>query len=152
MHKLKLPFIGMLVFFVIANFACIASRSKSSDSTQNNSQTKDSTKSVIYSGPAKIKFDSTTYHKGSIKKGEVLKFEIPFSNAGAEALEIKLISACECTTVDWPVLPIPSGEKRTLKISYDSKDKSGKQIVDLDIMANTENQHTFVKFELTVLE
>jgi len=101
-------------------------------------------------GPAKFKFDSIYYHKGIVKQGEQLKFEIPFYNKGSEPLEIKLISACECTTIDWPVLPIPPGERRTLKISYDSRDKLGLQIVDLDIMANTQPANTFIKFQLFV--
>lgn len=61
------------------------------------------------------------YHLGLIRTGEVKSMEIGFVNGGGEALEIKLVSACECTKVDWPVLPIPSGERRTLKISYDSR-------------------------------
>ncbi len=105
-----------------------------------------------FSGPAKIKFDSSSYHLGSIKAGEIKKFEIPFVNVGAERLEIRLISACECTTVDWPSLAIEPGGRRTLKVAYNSKDKKGAQIVDLEILANTEPSSTFIKFELFVMD
>lgn len=108
------------------------------------------TPKIIYSGPPKIQFDSTHYHIGSIKQGEIKNFELNFINAGGEALEIKLISACECTTVDWPVLPIASGVQKKLKISYNSKDKKGLQIVDLDIMTNMPEERVFIKFELLV--
>ncbi len=105
---------------------------------------------IIFSGPPKLHFDSTHYHIGTIKQGEIKNFELSFINAGTELLEIKLISACECTTVDWPVLPIPSGVQKKLKISYNSKDKKGLQIVDLDIMTNMPEDRIFIKFELFV--
>lgn len=106
---------------------------------------------TIFTGPPKFQFDSTSFRLGAINKGEIKKFEIGFTNIGEEPLEIKLISACECTTVDWPVLPIEPGQHKVLKVSYDSKDKSGLQVVDLDILANTVPANTFIKFELTVL-
>ncbi|NOT35818.1 MAG: DUF1573 domain-containing protein [Saprospiraceae bacterium] len=142
--------VKILLCFCLVN--CTISKTKDSSNKSTVQEKTNSTTNNIYSGPAKFKFDSTTYQKGQIKKGEILQFEIPFINQGADPLEIKLISACECTKVDWPVLPIPSGQKRSLKISYDSKDKSGKQIVDLDIMANTIPVNTFIKFELLVIE
>ncbi|MEP7196448.1 MAG: DUF1573 domain-containing protein [Saprospiraceae bacterium] len=109
-----------------------------------------SSSKLNYSGPAKIKFDSTVYHLGVINKGQIKKFELFFENVGAENLEISLISSCDCTTVDWPVLPISSGTRKSLKIAYDSKDKSGPQIVDVDVLANTEPKNTYIKFELFV--
>ena len=105
-----------------------------------------------FSGPPKFQFDSTFYHLGVIKKGNVINREFFFRNVGAEDLSIKLISACECTTVDWPVLSIRSGERKSLKIAYNSKDKKGLQIVDLDISANTDPINTYIKFELFVEE
>ncbi|MEO6693100.1 MAG: DUF1573 domain-containing protein [Saprospiraceae bacterium] len=149
-------FIQRLCFTIIINATLI-----SCANTHKLCQAKSNQKSIEvtsmiekerFSGPAKFLFDSSTYHLGIIKKGEILNREFFFRNIGAEELTIKLISACECTTVDWPVLPIQSGERKSLKISYNSKDKKGPQIVDLDISANTEPVNTYIKFELFVEE
>lgn len=99
---------------------------------------------------AKIVFDSSAYHFGELKEGQILKREIYFTNGGPGDLVIDLISACECTTLDWSRLPIKPGAKSVIKISYNSKDKDGPQIVDIDITANTQPISTFTKFYLTV--
>lgn len=99
---------------------------------------------------AKIVFDSSTYHFGVIKQGQLLNREIYFTNQGPGDLIISLMTACECTTLDWSRLPIKPGSKSWLKITYNSKDKEGPQIVDIDITANTNPGSTFTKFTLFV--
>ena len=133
---------GVIIFTVLMISACHRKASIISER-------KPVAKQVL-TGPPKFQPDSMVYHLGLIRTGEVKSMEIGFVNGGGEALEIKLVSACECTKVDCPVLPIPSGERRTLKISYDSKEKSGPQIVDLDIITNAAQEHTFIKLMLEV--
>ena len=133
---------GVIIFTVLMISACHRKASIISER-------KPVAKQVL-TGPPKFQPDSMVYHLGLIRTGEVKSMEIGFVNGGGEALEIKLVSACECTKVDWPVLPIPSGERRTLKISYDSKEKSGPQIVDLDIITNAAQEQTFIKLMLEV--
>jgi hypothetical protein len=99
---------------------------------------------------AKIVFDSTSYHFGSVRQGQLLNREIYFTNEGPGDLIISLMTACECTTLDWSRLPIKPGSKSWIKIIYNSKDKEGPQIVDIDITANTDPGSTFTKFSLFV--
>ncbi len=99
---------------------------------------------------AKITFDSTSYHLGSIKKGDLISRELHFRNTGEQDLIIELMSACECTTLDWPRLPIKPGKKGIIKLRYDSKDKEGPQIVDIEIMANTDPETSYTKFYIFV--
>jgi hypothetical protein len=99
---------------------------------------------------AKIVFDSSAYHFGTMKQGELMHREIYFTNQGPGDLLIELISACECTTLDWSRLPIKPGSKSAIKIIYNSKDKDGPQIVDIDMTANTNPASTFTKFYLLV--
>lgn len=99
---------------------------------------------------AKIVFDSSSYHFGVLKQGEVIHREIQFTNLGTGDLLIELMSACECTTLDWSRLPVKPGKKSSIKIAYNSKDKEGPQIVDIDITANTQPISTFTKFYLLV--
>lgn len=100
---------------------------------------------------AKIAFDSTTYHFGEIRKGDKLYREIYFTNLGPGNLQIELISACECTSLDWTRLPVKPGEKSKIKITYDSKDKTGQQIVDIEVTANTVPPASYAKFKLYVM-
>ncbi len=101
---------------------------------------------------AKLVFDSSHYHFGQIRQGQLLFKEIHFTNLGKSDLSIDIISACECTTLDWSRLPIKPGARSTIKIKYDSKDKEGKQIVDIDVLANTEPPNTYTKFSLEVIK
>lgn len=103
-------------------------------------------------GFAVIRFDSSAYQFGAIRKGTVLEKEIFFANIGSVPLVIDQMTACECTTLDFTRLPIPPGARVPLKIRYDSKDKSGPQIVDIDIIANTQSGYASVKFFLLVQE
>ena len=70
---------------------------------------------------------------------------------GKADLKIDLITACECTTLDWSRLPIKEGQRSNIKIRYNSKDKVGPQTVDLDIMANTATGFSYTKFKLIVI-
>ncbi len=99
---------------------------------------------------AKISFDSSSYHFGVVKKGGVVSRELHFRNTGKQDLLIDLISACECTTLDWPRLAIKPGGRGTIKVRYDSKDKEGPQIVDIEIMANTQPETNYTKFYIFV--
>ncbi|HEX5626135.1 MAG TPA: DUF1573 domain-containing protein [Saprospiraceae bacterium] len=100
----------------------------------------------------KITFDSSQYLFGTVKAGGMIHREIHFTNTGETDLIIDLMSACECTTLDWPRSPIRPGQRATIKIRYDSKDKKGPQIVDLEILANTEKGISYTKFKVDVLE
>ena len=93
---------------------------------------------------------SSSYHFGVVKQGQLLNREIYFTNQGPGDLVIDVITACECTTLDWSRLPIKPGSKSWIKIIYNSKDKEGPQIVDIDITANTNPSSTFTKFYLSV--
>jgi len=101
---------------------------------------------------ASLVFDSSSYHFGQIKQGEILDREVHFTNKGPGDLYIDLISACECTSLDWSRLPIKPGARSVIKINYNSKDKEGAQIVDLDVIANTNPPSTFTKFSLFVVK
>ncbi|MBK7738975.1 MAG: DUF1573 domain-containing protein [Saprospiraceae bacterium] len=99
---------------------------------------------------AKIQFDSSTYHFGELVQGQILDKEIWFTNTGTSDLQIELITACECTTLDWTRLPVAPGARSKIKIRYNSKDKDGPQIVDVEVIANTEPASSYTKFKLEV--
>ena len=99
---------------------------------------------------AKVVFDSSKYEFGTVYEGDRVQREIFFTNKGPGDLVIELITACECTQLDWSRLPIKKDQRSRISIEYNSKGKNGPQIVDVDIIANTEPIVTGTKFFINV--
>ncbi len=100
--------------------------------------------------PAKVVFDSSLYHFGELTQGDTLQRVIFFTNAGPGDLVIELVTACECTSLEWPRRPVRPGSRGRIFIVYNSRDKQGPQTVDVDIIANTEPIVSSTKFKLWV--
>ncbi|MCC6754259.1 MAG: DUF1573 domain-containing protein [Saprospiraceae bacterium] len=101
-------------------------------------------------GFATMSFDSSRYHFGEVKRGQVVERELSFVNTGTAPLDIALISVCECTTIDYPHHPVAPGESASLRVRYDSKDKEGPQVVDIEIHANLPTGIQFTVFYIFV--
>ena len=87
-----------------------------------------------------LKFDSRLIDLGEVKTGERVDMEFHFENISNEAVSIDLVSACECTEIDWPVKSFAPGEKGSLKAVFDSSKKEKDEIIDIDIfLKNTDN-------------
>lgn len=80
-----------------------------------------------------MQFELESYDLGEIKKGEQREFSYTFTNVGTEDIEIDLVSGCDCTTLDWPRLPIKPGEKGTIDALFDTTEKEDSEPVDIDI-------------------
>jgi len=80
-----------------------------------------------------MKFEVESYDLGPIKKGEKREFTYTFTNVGKEDIEIDLVSGCDCTTLDWPRLPIKPGEKGVIDVLFDTTEKEDSDPVDIDI-------------------
>ena len=80
-----------------------------------------------------MQFEVETYDLGPIKKGEKREFSYTFTNVGKEDIEIDLVSGCDCTTLDWPRLPIKPGATGTIDAIFDTTEKEDSDPVDIDI-------------------
>jgi len=86
-----------------------------------------------------ITFDEQTIDIGVIKRGEKRDIEFKFTNTGHADLQIELITACKCTSMDWPRGVIPPGGRGKLSATFDSKDqRRGELKKTIDIIANTD--------------
>jgi len=74
---------------------------------------------------------------GTIERGDKKEMEFYFVNNGNEDIKIEIVSGCECTTLDWPRLPIKVGETGHISAIFDSTEKEKSETVDIDI--NLEN-------------
>ncbi|MBK7231886.1 MAG: DUF1573 domain-containing protein [Saprospiraceae bacterium] len=140
-----------IVSLIFNLFACSASKI---ETDLNSSQVKKNETFIETVGVedtfAIIKFDSASYQLGTILKGEIKETEIWFTNLGTIPLVIEQMTSCECTTLDYSRKPILPGARSKIKIKYDSKDKSGPQIIDIDILANTKSGTASMKLHILV--
>ena len=144
-------FIGIMVHgFILESCAQYSSTIKHPEASKDiqKSQLKELPDTVGMT--AKMVFDSTSYHFGEIVEGEIIERVIFFTNEGPGDLIIELMTACECTTLDYSRLPIKKGTRSPIKIKYNSKGKNGPQIVDIDILANTVPVNNSTKFYIQV--
>ncbi len=80
-----------------------------------------------------LKFDKEHFSLGEIDKGEKRAFEYTFINEGKETIEIEIVSACECTELDWTRGKIAPGKEGKIMISFDSTEKEESETVDVDM-------------------
>ena len=92
-------------------------------------------------GP-KMVFDYAEVDFGVIKKGEKREHVFEFTNQGDESLVIELISACDCTTLEYSTEPVAPGERGEIKAIFDSGAIKGTNKIDIDIILENEDPQT----------
>lgn len=87
-------------------------------------------------GP-KIKFEKSQHDFGIIKEGVVVENVFKFSNTGKKDLEIKDVrSSCGCTVAQPNKKLFKPGESGELKVSFDSKNRSGRTSRTITLVTN----------------
>ncbi len=84
-------------------------------------------------------FDMPHQNLGSIKRGEKRETSFKFVNTGNEDIQIELVSACECSTLDWPRRAIRPGSTGEITVIFDSTEKEESETIEIDIhLKNTD--------------
>ncbi|MFZ1702995.1 MAG: DUF1573 domain-containing protein [Saprospiraceae bacterium] len=97
-------------------------------------QVKKSTQKTQAKKPkVEMTFDQPLIHLGKVKKGDTRKFDFVFTNTGTDAIEIDIMSSCDCTTLDWPRKAIKPGQKAIINVTFDSTKKEISETIDVDI-------------------
>ncbi len=78
-------------------------------------------------------FDPMFIELGEMTKGDTRDTVFTFTNTGKETLEIEIVSACECTTLDWTRGPIAPGETGKIDVHFDSSEKEQSETVEIDV-------------------
>lgn len=85
-----------------------------------------------------ITFEKIVHDFGYVTKGERLSYNFKFKNTGNSDLIISYVeSSCGCTTSSPPKAPIKPGDSGEIKVTFDSKTKSGITENQVMIVANT---------------
>ncbi len=81
-----------------------------------------------------MQFEERQVDFGSLKQGDIRRHTFRFVNRGDTPLRIALVSACDCTTVDYSSLPVKPGGSGQLEVAFDSSTKSEGETISLDII------------------
>lgn len=131
------------IFFIVAltlglSIGLLAQNTTSQPSTQPTSQP--TTQPAIEGG--KMSFDQKFIDLGPVTRGEVKKFEFPFTNIGNEPIKIDLVSSCDCTSTEYPTNQVMPGEKGSILVTFDSTEKEESETIDIDIFLTNEDPKT----------
>lgn len=86
-------------------------------------------------GDPSLEFEEQFHDFGQILKGEKPKHTFAFYNRGTAPLIIDMVSACECTELDWTRSLVYPGKIGHIYVEYDSSDREGEQEVTMDVIA-----------------
>jgi len=90
-----------------------------------------------------VKFEEYAHDFGMLNEGDKVYHKFKFKNTGTTPLIIENArGSCGCTVPQWPREPIAPGESGEIEVSYDSKNRKGKQTKSVSITANTEPRIT----------
>lgn len=96
------------------------------------------TSSFSQKGP-ELTFEKTEIDLGVVKKGEKREGSFQFVNTGSEAIVIDIVSACECTTLEWTTDEVKPGGIGSVDFIFDSSQKEASETIDVDInLKNTD--------------
>ena len=85
----------------------------------------------------KIQMDEESFDFGEIQQGESVTHDFVLKNIGDANLIISTAKgSCGCTVPEWPKEPIAKGEEATIKVTFNSAGKSGKQNKRVTLVTN----------------
>ncbi|RYE36267.1 MAG: DUF1573 domain-containing protein [Sphingobacteriaceae bacterium] len=112
---------------------------------KSNTNTAVSTEKTTAGNNPVMKFDKEIYDFGKIKAGDKVSYDYAFVNTGKSPLIItNAVASCGCTIPSWPNTPVNPGEKKAIKVIFDSAGKSGLIDKQITITANTVPAQTLV--------
>ncbi|MCX6353107.1 MAG: DUF1573 domain-containing protein [Bacteroidetes bacterium] len=106
---------------------------------------------VVEAAPTSVKFSNPKHNFGKIEEGEKISYEYEYKNTGKNALVISMVTTpCGCTTPEYSKDPLDPGKTEYIKVTFDSKNKYGKQNKELTVIANTTPPESVIEFTVEV--
>ncbi|WP_215233696.1 DUF1573 domain-containing protein [Dyadobacter linearis] len=108
----------------------------------------DSEKQASSKMPVFALLDSASHDFGTVQEGAVVEHDFKFKNEGEYPLILNNISSsCGCTTPEWPKEPIGPNETSSIKVRFDTKNKTGPQVKTITVYANTEPAYSELRLK-----
>ena len=136
----KILFVTLLIFSVM--FSCNDAAKKvnynnnrlSTDLVKNNQSLKNDNKEIIQ--PI-VEILEPEYDFGIIPQGAKATHDYKIKNIGnSDLLITSAKGSCGCTVPEWPREPIKPGNEANIKVTFNSKGKTGKQNKRVTLMTN----------------
>ena len=121
MIKLFIPLLSLTLLL-----ACHTQQKAQSPPTAPITTTKPATELVTW--------DKKLVDLGSVKKGEKRSMQYEFTNTSGVDVQLEGVSACDCTTVDYPRGVIPPNGKGRLDVVFNSAEKDESEKIDIDLI------------------
>ena len=84
-----------------------------------------------------IEMLETSFDFGEMQQGESVTHDFVLKNIGEADLIISAAKgSCGCTVPEWPKTPVSKGEEATIKVTFNSAGKSGKQSKTVTLVTN----------------
>ena len=84
-----------------------------------------------------VEMKETRFDFGEMQQGESVTHDFVLKNTGEADLIISAAKgSCGCTVPQWPKAPISQGEEATIKVTFNSAGKSGKQNKTVTLVTN----------------
>jgi len=94
----------------------------------------------------KIRFSESMYDFGIVDEGAIVTHRFSFQNVGKEPLIISRgSSTCGCTVPEFPRTPIAPGDTSSVKVVFNTENKSGPQKKPVTLTANTYPNQTTIR-------
>ena len=102
---------------------------------------------------AEIKFLEKSKDFGDIIQGDSISYTFKFNNTGTDTLKIfNVVTTCSCTSRKYTDTPIAPGKSGEVIVSFNSKDKEGRQNKVITVLSNAINNPERVLLICNVLK
>lgn len=95
-----------------------------------------------------VSWDKTMIDLGQVKKGEKRQMNYTFTNTSGGDVQIEIVDACDCTTVDFPRGVVPAGESRKLDVTFDSSEKEESETIEVRVIFKNLDERGNPRIEL----
>ncbi|MFO7829202.1 MAG: DUF1573 domain-containing protein [Bacteroidales bacterium] len=104
-------------------------------------------------GTSDVKFDTLYHDFGTLVQGEKVSYIFNYKNTGQSGLIIKdAYSTCGCAVANYTKQPVPTGEKGTIEIVFDSTGKQGVQYKNIMLKMNTSQEKHTLSIKANVIK
>ena len=133
---MKTPQFLLLVLFSVA-IACNSSSDDKAITTDLVASPLTANQSAKAVAVPEIEMLETSYDFGKMQQGESVTHDFVLKNIGEADLTISAAKgSCGCTVPQWPKTPIAQGEEATIKVTFNSAGKKGKQNKTVTLVTN----------------
>lgn len=99
-----------------------------------------------------IEFDKEIHDFGKVMQGEKVTFNFKFENVGKSDLLITRVNtSCGCTASEFPREPIKPGEKKSLRVTFDSEGRKGIQNKTITVVSNCQPDIEVLRIKVMVI-